>query len=203
MGGSGLFLPSPPGDTNHPSEPPLMPDPNQQALERLIARAVPQHELPSVIEAIFSNVKAANIVKCLQESDIRTFVDVWDEACHHAIPPLRNLFIDLCFNLLISVSQALGSLDLPPRTQRKCVKSLYKTCAGHSLLPQSLHFELHGDLVGAPLHSGGFGYVWKHEYRGREVAVKVLQPRYNNGSQDISNVSDLGVSIPRMLTNRT
>lgn len=70
------------------------------------------------------------------------------------------------------------------------MKPLYKTCAGYNLLPRSLHFELHGDLVGAPLNSGGFGNVWKRKYCGRDVAVKVLKPRDNNGSRDISNVSD-------------
>ena len=197
-GESGLFLTSTPGDTDHPYEPPFAPDPNKRALQRFIGRTAPQHELPSVIEAIFSNVKTADIVECLQESDVQTFIDLLDEVRHHAIPSLRNWCIDFCSNLLISVGQALGSLSILPRTRRKCVKFLYKTCAGYKFLPRSLHFELHGDLVGAPLHSGGFGRVRKRGYCGRDVAVKVLQPRYNNGSQDISNVSDWEVSIPRI-----
>ena len=70
------------------------------------------------------------------------------------------------------------------------MKSSYKTCASHNLLPRLLHFELHGDLVCPPLYSGGFGKVWKREYCGRDVAVKVLQPRCNNGSRNMNNVSD-------------
>ena len=69
------------------------------------------------------------------------------------------------------------------------MKLTYKTCAGHTLLPRSLDFELHGDPVGDPLHGGGYGDVWKREHCGREVAVKVLRLRSKNGWQDINNVS--------------
>lgn len=82
MGESGLTLPPPPGDTNHSSKLPLVPDSNKWALQHLISRAIPQHELSSIIETVFSNVKAADIVKCLQESDAQAFIDVLDEAGH-------------------------------------------------------------------------------------------------------------------------
>ena len=175
-------------DTNNSSKPPLVPD-SRQALERLISRAVPPHELISAIAAVVSSIKAADIVDCLQGSGAQTFIDIIDEACHHAILSLGNWFIDICSNPSISLGQALDNLNLPPRARRKCVKSLYKTCAGHTLLPRSLHFGLHEDPVGGPVHGGGFGDVWKCEHRGREVAVKVLRPRYNNGSRDVNNVS--------------
>lgn len=82
LGESGPSLPLPPGDTNHSPKPPLVPDFNKRALRRLISRTVPQHELLSVIETIFSNVKAANTIKYLEESDAQTFIDIVDEACH-------------------------------------------------------------------------------------------------------------------------
>ena len=85
-------------DTNYLSEPPLILDSNKEALQRLVSRDVPQDELPSVIEAVISNAKAADIVKCLQESDAQTFIDVMDEARHHAILSSMNQFIDLYFN---------------------------------------------------------------------------------------------------------
>lgn len=69
------------------------------------------------------------------------------------------------------------------------MKSLYKACAGYTLLPRSLDFELHGDLLDPPPYGGGFGNVWKREYCGRDVAVKVLQLHRNNGSRTINNVS--------------
>ena len=68
------------------------------------------------------------------------------------------------------------------------MKSLYKMCAGHTLLPRSLHFELHGDQAGVVLCHGGFGDVSKREYLGRQVAVKVLRARPGRDSQDMINV---------------
>ena len=61
-----------------------------------------------------------------------------DEARHHIVPSLKNCFTDPHLNLLTSVNQALGILDLAPRIRRKCVKPLYKMCASHTLLPTSL-----------------------------------------------------------------
>jgi len=89
-----------PDDTNHPSEPPLISDSDSRALQRLVSGAVPQDELPSAIETILSNVKAADIVRSLQRSDAQTFIDVMDEVRHHPIQLVRKLFINLCFNLL-------------------------------------------------------------------------------------------------------
>ena len=82
------------------------------------------------------------------------------------------------------------------------MRSLYKTCAGHNLLPRSLHFELGEDPIGVVLYSGGFGDVWKREYDGRDVAVKVLRPHYDIGSRDIIHVGRWWASIPlRVLVN--
>jgi len=69
----------------NPPKPPLVSDSDRRALQRLVGRAVPQNELPSVIETIVSNVKAPDIVKTLQGNDAQTFADIMDEACHHAI----------------------------------------------------------------------------------------------------------------------
>lgn len=91
----GSSLPSPSGDANHPSELPLVPDSNKRALRRLISNTLPQHELPSVIAAVISNVKSTDIVECLQGSDAQTFVDIMDEVCHRAILTPKNRFIDL------------------------------------------------------------------------------------------------------------
>ena len=81
-------LPLSPGDTNHPPEPPLVSDPDKQALQRLVSRAVPQDELPSVIGSIFSNMKTTDIVGSLQQSGAQRFIDVIDQACYHAVLPL-------------------------------------------------------------------------------------------------------------------
>ena len=94
FGESSQPLPLPPGDTNNLSELPLIPDSGGLALKRLVSRTVPQDELPSVIETIVSNLKAADIVEQLRGNDTQTFVDIIDEACHRSIPSPRNWLID-------------------------------------------------------------------------------------------------------------
>ena len=68
------------------------------------------------------------------------------------------------------------------------MKSLYKMCARHVVLPSSLHFELRENALDAPLCSGGTADVSKHKYGDREVAVKVLRVR--GDLRDVTNVSD-------------
>ena len=75
-----------------------------------------------------------------------------------------------------SVSQqALERPDIAPNVRTKYLKPLYRTCAGHGLLPRSLQIELVDGLTGDALYHGGFGDVWKCEHRGQQVAVKVLR----------------------------
>ena len=57
------------------------------------------------------------------------------------------------------------------------MRSLYKMCAGHTLLPGSLNFELPGDTMGDVRYRGWFADVLRREYHGKHVAVKVLQAR--------------------------
>lgn len=71
-------LPPPQGETNLVSDPPPISDSDRRALQRLISGTVPQDELVPLIESIVSNVKAANIVEFLQESDVQKFIDVMD-----------------------------------------------------------------------------------------------------------------------------
>ena len=83
------------------------------------------------------------------------------------------------------------------------MKSLYKMCAGHNLLPGSLRFEMHEDPTGVVLCHGGFGDVSKREHRGQAVAVKVLRPRGGKSSQDMTNVGDWHAFVPsHMLADR-
>ncbi|KAF9642628.1 kinase-like protein [Thelephora ganbajun] len=181
---SGLSLLLSPTDTNHRPASPLLLDSDKRALQCLLSRAVSHDELSSLIETIVSNVKAADIVQYLQGSDAQAFIDVIDEACHHTLQSLRNQLIDFCLDFLVSVCQALDSLDFAPQTRRECVKPLYKMCAGHTLLPKSLRFELPEYNMDDVRYHGGFADVVKCEYRGREVAVKALRV-YNNDSQGI------------------
>jgi hypothetical protein len=69
------------------------------------------------------------------------------------------------------------------------VRSLYKLCAAHSLLPRSLQIEARYDLSDVPHCHGGFADVWKGNYGDREVAVKVLRIYANSDLQKITRVS--------------
>jgi hypothetical protein len=65
----------------------LLPQLRLPARERLITRAFAPHELPSLVEAIFSSNDAGDATRSLVGDDAQTFVDVIDEACptftHH------------------------------------------------------------------------------------------------------------------------
>ena len=165
-----------------------IPDSDNRALRRLVRCEVSQNELPSLIETIVSNTKAADIVKCLKETDAQTFIDVIDKACHHAAQSLKNCFIDL-FSPSNPVGQALDDLNFTSRIRKKCVKSLYMMCAGHALLPSSLRFELPENPTGVIVYRSRHADVLKREYRGREVAVKALLVYDNSCLRDVTKVS--------------
>ncbi|KAF9645270.1 kinase-like protein [Thelephora ganbajun] len=132
-----------------PAEPFLVHDTGERALRCLISGAIPQGEQTSLIETVLSSGKATDMVGHLRENDAQSFVDV--------------------------ISEALENLDLAPQIRRECLRLLYKTCAGHVLLPRSLQVELPDSITGVALYRGGFGDVWNCEYQGRQVAVKVLR----------------------------
>ena len=185
IGGNGLSPPLPTVDAGHPFEPPLISDSAGRALRRLVNRVVPRDELPSVVEIIVSSVKAANVAECLEEGEAQPFIDAMDEARHRVMPSPRNCFTDL----FTSIHQALTILDLAPRIRRKCVKLLYKTCAGHTSLPTSLRFELPEGPMGTALGRGGYADVFKCQQScGREIAVKVLRARTNSALQRMVDV---------------
>lgn len=105
-----------------------------------------------------------------------------DQVCNTASPPRNRDIVDF-------LVQALSSIDLKPRIRRKCVKLLYKTCAGHTLLPRSLRFELPEITTRDVQYRGGSADVLKYESGGREVAVKVLRVQ-GFSLEDMTNVSD-------------
>ena len=76
---SSLPLPPQRGGTDRVSEPPPISDSHRRGLQRLVSGSVPQDQLASLIENTVSNVKAAAIVKFLQESDAQIFIDVMDK----------------------------------------------------------------------------------------------------------------------------
>jgi len=77
---------------------------------------------------------------------------------------------------------------LPPSLQRKCLSTLCNICGCHGLLPRSVQIPLSYDPTGTPLDRGGFSEVWKSEYQGREVAVKVLKVYQTSDFKKITRV---------------
>jgi hypothetical protein len=136
---------------------------NTPACGRLIRRAFASHELPSLIETIFSSKDESDAIHCLLGDDAQAFIDVIDEA--------------------------LDRPDLSPWIREKCLKSLYRTCGRHALLPRTLEIPICYDRTGVALFRGGFADVWKGEHRGRDVAVKVIRTYSNSDLQKIIGVS--------------
>ena len=87
------------------------------------------------------------------------------------------------------IDEALDGPDLSPWTRKKCLKSLYRTCGCHALLPRTLKVSASYDRTGAASFRGGFADVWKGKHRGRDVAVKVIRTYSNSDLQKIVGVS--------------
>jgi len=173
-GGDASLLPPSPGldPTQNLPDPPIPVGSQEQAWRRLIARTIPRDELPSTIEAILLG-RETNVVDLLTGSDAQTFIDIMDEVCYHT-PYFREM-ADLLPSLLRSFVQALDEFDLTSRIRKKCVRMLYKMCARNALFPRSLRIELRDNRDNIVRYRGGFGDVSKHEYQGREVAIKRLR----------------------------
>ena len=66
-------------------------------------------------------------------------------------------------------------MRMVPSLRRKCLIMLCKICSHHALIPRSMKIPLCYNRTEAPRYRGGFAEVWKGEYEGVEVAVKVLK----------------------------
>jgi hypothetical protein len=81
--------------------------------------------------------------------------------------------------------------ELSPHIRKKCLRSLYRTCGRLTLLPRALKIFVHYDRTSNALYRGGFADVWKGEYCGRDVAVKVVRTYSNDNLQKVIGVSYL------------
>lgn len=61
----------------------------------MIRRAFTLHELPSLVEAIFSSKGEADATRRLQGDDAQVFIDVIDEACSTLANPLIGADVDM------------------------------------------------------------------------------------------------------------
>lgn len=87
-----------------------------------------------------------------------------------------------------SVDQALDRPDLLPSVRKQCLRPLYKACGRHAFLPRSLQIPICYDRTSDALYNGGYADVWKGEYCGRDVAVKVIRKYSNSDLQKVIGV---------------
>ena len=88
--------------------------------------------------------------------------------------------------------------NLSPWTRKKCLRLLYRTCGHHALLPSALRIPVCYDRTEVASYRGGFADVWKGEYCGRDVAVKVIRTYSKSDLQKIIGVSYRSCILPRM-----
>ena len=169
---------------------------NISACGRLVRRAFALHELPSLIEVIFSSQDEGDTIRRLLGDDAQAFVDVIYEARPH--PLITNLWQSkLAFTHLIK--QVLDRPDISPGARKNCLKSLYRTCGRHALLPTSLKIPIAFERTGNTLFRGGFADVWKADHCGRDVAIKVIRIYSDSDLQRVIGVSSWPRSVPACL----
>ena len=78
---------------------------------------------------------------------------------------------------------------LLPSTQKGWLKLLYRTCGHHEIIPRTLQVPVSYDRTRSPLCRGGYADVWKEEYHGQSVAVKVIRTYKNEVLQKVIHVS--------------
>ena len=159
------------------------------ACKRLINGPLSQTQVISLIKAIFTSKDEVAMIRDLRGDDAQTFVDVVNEVC--------SFVFFGPFKLSPSVGQALDLPDLHPLLRGRCLRALYRICGRHGLLPRSLQTPPCHDRSGAPLYRGGFADVWRGEYQGRNVAVKVLR-LYS--TSDAVKIRFVGSQPPRSIT---
>jgi len=153
----------------------------------LVRRAFTPHELPSLIEVIFSSQDESDTIRRLLGDDVQAFVDVMDEACSTSTRHREPVSIETDINMFCH--QALDRPDISPQTREHCLRTLCKLCGRHALLPTTLKTPISFERTGDALYRGGFADVWKGEYRGRDVAVKVIRIYSNSELQRVIGVS--------------
>jgi len=123
----------------------------------------------------------------LSGEDAQSFIDVIDEVRSGLLVTLKRGSFKL--TPTHSNKALLDVPDLSPPIRKKCLRSLYRTCGRHALLPTPMKILVWYDRMGSALYRGGFADVWKGEHCGRDVAVKVLRTYTNGDLQKVIGVS--------------
>ena len=72
-----------------------------QGWKRLINDAVPQNELASLVETVFSKENITDLVDLLQGEHVQIFIDVIDTVWHHALQPPEDGLTDSAYFLYL------------------------------------------------------------------------------------------------------
>jgi hypothetical protein len=149
-------------------------------------------ELPKLIETIFACKDVREKARSLCRDEAQAFIDVMDE-----VLSTLSWKYPVGFVPTQTLDQALDrpDLELALGTRETCLKQLYRTCGYHELLPKALKIPICYNRIDIPLYRGGYADVWKGEYCGQEVAVKVIRTYSNSDLQRIVGVSDSPCSL--------
>ena len=71
----------------------------------------------------------------------------------------------------------------------KCLRRLYKICGRHGILPKAMKIPIRYERSGDPRYRSGNADVWKCEYDGRDVAVKMIRTYTSDCLKKIVGVS--------------
>ena len=160
---------------------------NTPAFERLIGRKFVPRELPSLIEEALVCKDVDATIRCLSRDDAQTFIDVVNKARCTLIHCGSIYTVEPV--LTYSVNQALDMPDLSPWARNQCLRPLYRTCGRYALLPKTMEIPICYDRTGDALYSGGYADVWKGQYLGRDVAVKVIRTYSSSDLEKVIGVS--------------
>ena len=82
-----------PHEMNPPSNTTDILDSHDQAWQRLIISAIPEDELASLLEKVFSNQNIADMVDRIQEKHVQTLIDTIDIVRRYALQPPEDRLI--------------------------------------------------------------------------------------------------------------
>ena len=169
------------------------------ACKRLISRTFSPQEVTSLIEEIFASKDEVKAIRDLRGDDAQAFIDVihgvrselFFPRAHSDYPSSSTPSLP---NPPPSADQALDLPDLQPQLRRICLSVLCRICGFQALLPRSLQIPFCYNRLDTPLYRGGFADVWKGEYQGRHVAVKVLRVYSTSEFVKITRVGSCGLA---------
>ena len=142
------------------------------ALPQLIEGAPPNEHI-SLVKKIFSSQREIESACNLPQDNAQTLINIIsDPRVSSCTPPPLTPEKPVSTQILTSV-QVLD--HLARKIRKSCSSTLSEICGSHGLLPQLLPLLPHLNLTENPLHPGRSADMWKSQYQGKEVGVKVLR----------------------------